>query len=426
MNTVNVFPTWLFEQKQTAFLPDWLQEKQAEQEQALQTTMPSRHDERWKYTDLSLLTKYNFKPCEIAQDQNLAEVIHQHKLRSGDSVLIVTVNGCFMPELSELHHLPAGLRVCSLEQALQTHSDLVKQHWPFLDAKAYPFAAINLARNTQGLFFHLAEGVSISPAIHLLNLHLGEAETQAATHCLFILDKQAQMTVAEEYYSHVDQAYFKNALTTVALAKQAKLEYCKIQKEGQQAIHMANTFVYQEQDSRYQALHFSEGAIFSRDDVMIKLKQANAECKTAGFYFPKMKDQYVDFHIDVDHQAPRTNSEMLYKGILDNKSKSVFNGRLHVEKDAQKILAYQANHNLLLSNQAQVYSKPELEIYADDVKCKHGASTGQLDQEALFYLRSRGIPYQEAMTILLQGFSQEILQAISHPGIKMRVEEVIL
>ncbi len=155
------------------------------------------------------------------------------------------------------------------------------------------------------------------------------------------------------------------------------------------------------------------------------MQEPGAACQASGFYHLHRAHQYIDHHVEINHVAPHTNSEMVYKGILDNQSRAVFNGRLFVKKDAQKIVAHQANHNLLLSNRAEIYSKPELEIYADDVKCKHGATTGQLDQDALFYMRARGIGYQEAVNILLQGFADEIIDRVHHKGVKMRVKELV-
>jgi Fe-S cluster assembly protein SufD len=188
---------------------------------------------------------------------------------------------------------------------------------------------------------------------------------------------------------------------------------------------MANTFVFQQKDSCVSLVNFSLGAKFARDDVMVTLQEAGSECRTAGFYRLTNDNQYIDNHINIDHAAPRSCSEMVYKGVLDKKSRAVFNGRLYVGTGAQKIEAQQQNHNLLLSNVAEVYSKPELEIYADDVKCKHGATTGQLDQDALFYLRARGIEKTEAVNLLLQAFAADILQKITHADIKAHIEKTV-
>jgi Fe-S cluster assembly protein SufD len=183
--------------------------------------------------------------------------------------------------------------------------------------------------------------------------------------------------------------------------------------------------VQQKQDSLVTLKNFSAGGLFARDEIAASLQESGANCRTQGFYHLRNACQYIDNHIDIDHIAPHSQSTMLYKGILNHKSRAVFNGRLHVHANAQKIVAHQANHNILLSNDAEIYTKPELEIYADDVKCKHGATVGQLDQDALFYLRSRGIPEAEAIQLLLEGFAEEIMQEITHLGIRIRVNEMV-
>ncbi len=184
----------------------------------------------------------------------------------------------------------------------------------------------------------------------------------------------------------------------------------KLQQESTRAIHMENIFVTQHQDSAVAINHLTVGASFSRDDALVTMAEPGAVCQTGGFYHTTRDGQYIDHHVDVKHAAPRTNSEMFFKGIIDKKSRAVFNGGLYVAAGAQKINATQQNHNLLLSNAAEIYSKPELEIYADDVKCQHGATTGQIDQDALFYMRARGIDQQTAMNILLKGFAFKIFK----------------
>lgn len=229
----------------------------------------------------------------------------------------------------------------------------------------------------------------------------------------------------EEHVSLGNQTYFINSVAQAIVSEQAHFTYYKLQRENDQAIHMAHLFVEQMRDSVTSLTHFSRGGYFARDEVVIKLQGQGAYCQTSGFYSVCRDDQWVDYHIDMNHLAPNSHSEMLYKGILKNKSRAIFNGRLLVEKTAQKTLAYQANHNLLLSNEAEAYSKPQLEIYAEEVKCKHGATIGQINEEALFYLRSRGLNKQQAIEVLLQGFAGEIIQSIPHPGIKSRFQEMM-
>lgn len=392
----------------------------------LKQGLPTRKDERWKYTDLSFLTNKQYIPAQRVESEQLIDVIDQHRLQRSESIMLVFVNGYFTPALSDLAKLPDGVIACSLNEALQLHADLLKTHYnEQIDSQKYPLANVNAAIFTDGLFLHLPDACEITMPIHLLSLVTGKEEWIAHPHNVIILGEKSHLIFAEEYFSLAPQSYLMNIVTTIYAGKNARLDHCKIQQEGKQAVHFANTFIYQKQNSHVSFANFSSGSLFARDDVIVKLQEPGAYCHTSGFYHLRVDNQYIDNHVDITHLAPYSSSEMLYKGIIDKKSRAVFNGRLHVAKDAQKVLAHQANHHLLLANDAEAYSKPELEIYADDVKCKHGATTGQLDQEALFYLCSRGIPREDAVNMLLQGFSEEIVQRITHPGIQMRVQEIL-
>lgn len=394
-------------------------------EHFIKNNLPTRKDERWKYADLSFLANKNFAAAKRVDDEILIDAINQHRLRQGDNILLVFVNGYFMPSLSDLHKLPLGVIASDLNYAAKHHAETMEMHWKGdIDTKKFPFAGLNAEMCTDGLFLQLPDHCELATPIHVLSIVVDDAEFIAHPWHTIVLGEQSKLVLIEEYFSLAEQPYMMNVVTTINVGKGATLEHYKIQQEGKRAIHMANTFVKQKQDSNVSFANFAMGSEFARDDVIVRLQESGANCKTAGFYHLYRDNQFVDHHVDIDHIAPASQSEMLYKGILEQKSRAVFNGRVHVHKDAQKTLAYQANHNLLLSNDAEVYSKPELEIYADDVKCKHGATTGQIDQEALFYMRSRGISYAEAMNILLLGFAEEIMQRISHPGVKMRVTEM--
>lgn len=431
MNKVVSLPTWFQEVKHdevSMSLPGWVTDfRQEEWNSFAKNGLPTRKDERWKYTDLSFLTNRHFSPAPQIEADRLLDVIHQHRLQCGESILLVFVNGYFLPTVSDMAKLPKGVIACNMTTAMQQHADLVKSYWlNNNNTQKYPFVSLNAAQSRDGLFFYLPKACTLTTPIHLLSLMMNQADSISHPRHLFVLDEQSKATLVEEYFSLSDHASVMNIVTHIVAEKEAQLDHYKIQHEGKQAIHLAHTMVKQKQNSYLTFTQFSCGGLFARDEIAISLQESGAHCRTAGFYHLRDDHQYMDYHIDIDHAAPHTQSEMLYKGIIDKKARAVFNGRLHVEKDAQKILAYQANHNLLLSKEAEVYSKPELEIYADDVKCKHGASTGQIDQDAIFYLRSRGIDKDEAINIWLQGFAQEILQRVTHAGIKMRAEELML
>lgn len=386
--------------------------------------LPTRKNEYWKYDDLSFLANQHYATAKKVHAKDLEDVICQHRLRSGDSVLMVLVNGYFMPELSDLTKIREHVIACNMSEALQHHAESVRENMPDnINVQKYPFANLNAANFTDGLFLKIPDNCELNTPIHLLSLIVSDQAFITHPRHMFLLGKNSSITLVEEYFSQENIDYMMNVVTTIHADKNAKLQHYKIQHEGKKAAHFACHFVQQKQNSYYLHVNVSTGAQFARDDVVVQLSEAGAECYTSGFYHLRNDNQSIDNHVDIQHAAPHSNSDMLYKGIMENKSRAIFNGRLHVEKDAQKILAYQANHNLLLSNTAEVYSKPELEIYADDVKCKHGATTGQLDEDALFYLRARGIPKDEALNMLLQAFAEEIMQRVTHEGIRMRVEE---
>lgn len=424
MNQIVVIPEWLKKRPpRTIPEPNWCTKARDKHwNEFLTQGLPKRSHESWKYTDLSLLSKQDFSRVKQADDQSIQQVIQSYRLKQ-NHILLVIVNGEYAAELTDQSKLPKGLIVCNLNEALKQHESLLKTHWPFhINAENYPFAALNAAVFNDGIFLHLPNDQELNIPIHILSLAT-QPEFIAHPHHVLLLGERSKAILLEEYVSLSDSAYMMNIVTNIVVGKEAKLDHYKIQKESHRAIHMAHTFINQAQNSNVTFTDFSYGGLFSRDDVAIKLNGPDALCRTCGFYRLQRDHQYIDHHIDIDHFAKRTTSEMLYKGILDKKSRAVFNGHLHVNENAQKILAYQANHNLLLSNDAEVYSKPELVICADDVKCKHGATIGQLDEDALFYLRSRGIDRKEAMNILIKGFAEEIIQRITHPDIKMRIRE---
>lgn len=382
--------------------------------------LPTRQHERWKYADLAFLANKKFSPVQVgdAVDPNL---ISRFRLDE-NSILLVMINGEFAPSLSDINRLPANMQVCAMREVAKEAADLLKQFsTEKMDAKKYPFAHLNATSWTDGLFIHVPPQLHLAQPLHLLSIVTDSNEFIANPQHLLMFGEGSHVTLLEEHVAMVDSAYLMNTVTTLILAKDALLTHYKIQNESEQAVHLAHTFVRQMENSSLSFTNFSQGSLFARDEWVVALQEPHANCSTAGFYQPNRAHQYVDHHIDIHHLASRTTSEMLYKGTVDQNARAVFNGRLYVEKDAQKIVAYQANHNLLLSNTAEIYSKPELEIYADDVKCKHGATTGQLDLDALFYLRSRGIDEADARAILLQGFAEEIMQRVTHANIRARV-----
>jgi Fe-S cluster assembly protein SufD len=424
MITSGTLPAWI--QKNTEVsTPAWLQQYKQQHWDAFQCAgLPARQNERWKYADLNFLHHKQYTLADKTEATHLEDAIQQHRLQREENILLVMVNGYFIPALSDMNKLPPGVIACTLSEAIQKHPDIIQSNGLHqIDASKYPFGSLNAALFVDGLYLQIPDHCEVIHTIHLLSLMTGEEEKITHPRHMVILGKQSKVTLFDEYFSSPEQMYMVNSVTTVHVSDNAKLNYYKAQQSSAHVVQMTYTLIRQQKNSNVTWMDFNLGGTFARDDIFVDLQEAGADCRTAGFY--RIVNGQLDHHIDIQHKAPCSYSEMLYKGIVDRKARAVFNGRLHVAKDAQKITAYQANHHLLISNVAEAYSKPELEIYADDVKCKHGATTGQLDNEALFYLRSRGIPHAEAVNILLQGFSEEIVQRITHPGIQMRIREML-
>lgn len=418
---MNSIPSWITQLSETVTevnIPAWLMAMRKKHwETFLSQGLPSPKHERWKYTDLGFLTQQKFQTADNVLP-DVGNLVNQYRLSQHDSILIVLINGRFVPALSE--SMPCGLTVAPLRTACQTHADVIRKHWElYFQALPYSaFVSLNAAVFLDGLFLHLAQGCKLEKPIQLLSFNIFQDAALSQPHNIILLENNSKLTLLETQIDGSHNTYLANTVTQVVVGPQAELTYYKTRKAQPKSFHIAHTFVHQRRDSRADFTNLINDGHFTRDDLTVTLYEEGAECSTRGFYHLQSDDQYVDQHIDIKHAAARSRSEMLYKGIVDHKSRAVFNGRLHVEKSAQKIKAYQANHNVLLSPQAEAYSKPELEIYADDVVCKHGATTGQLDEEALFYLRTRGIPADTATKMLLQGFANEIMQYIKPPAIK--------
>lgn len=420
-------PTWLAPlEEQNALLPAWWSDaKKHHFEKFITQGFPTREDERFKYTDLSFFTTHHFKTPSVTATDELQKIIDAHRF-SSQSILLVFVNGYFTPHLSDMSKLSQQVALCDLQEAVLKHPTWMKEYTLLREKMmSHPFVNLNASQTMSGLFFHLAPKTKLTTPIHLLSIATDQNVFIAHPAHFFVLGEGSDAMIVDEYVALTENPYCINNMNIFVTEKNASLDYYKIQQEGKKAMHFAHTIIQQKAESQVKLTYVGAGATFARDEVTVHLQEKGAHCKTAGFYRLNQDGQYIDYHLDIKHLSPRTQSEMLYKGILDKQSRAVFNGRLYVKEQAQKIQAYQANHHLLLSNLAEAYSKPELEIYADDVKCKHGASTGQIDQEALFYLRSRGLSKQLALSLLLKGFADEILQRIAHPVLCEKVEALL-
>lgn len=371
-----------------------------------QRGFPGRHDEEWKYTNVDALLKQPFATSSVAQSTKEVHsdlpVTHQVVIHNG------FISGC--EQLVKV--LPEGVLVIPLATALNSHSELVKPYLGSILKQEHGFHFLNTAMIQQGVFVYIPEGVCIKEPIALI--HVQDKANQAVhLRHLIIAEASSQAMIIEDYQGLEDVCYLTNTVTEVSLGAHAKLTHCKIQRESKAAYHLGHLSVKQSARSDFADHSLSLGGKCVRSDLSLYLQEEKAHCLMNAIYAPS-EGQHVDHHTTVHHLVPSCSSEQDYKGILNGRSRAVFNGKVIVAKDAQHTDAKQQNKNLILSANAEVDTKPQLEIFADDVICSHGATVGQLDEEALFYLATRGIGRVEASHYLIHAFARDNLRLISH------------
>lgn len=394
--------------------------------------VPTIKDEEFKYLPLHVLTENEFKPAYSATVYR--EDLDSYPLAQLDAVTLTFVNGEYAPELSNVSGLPNGSRVLSLQDALENHEGLVTRHLGkigTLDGRLGStnderFAWLNAAYLSEGAFVFVSKGVAVETPIHLLFLSKpNHGAFVAHPRILIALEEGAQAKVVETYLSLEDGLYFTNAVTEVFVGANAILEHTKVQEESKKAVHIASIYAHQENGSTFTSNVATFGSSISRNDINAFVDGEHTETWLNGAYLGQ-DGQFHDNHTRIDHAKPNCHSFEVYKGILGDHAVGIFNGKIFVYEDAQKTDAKQTNQALLLSPTATINTKPQLEIFADDVKCTHGATVGQLRDDALFYLRARGIPLEEARGLLVYAFAAEVLDKISVEPVRDAVEKRLL
>ena len=392
--------------------------------------IPTIRDEEFKYVSLRLLQDGKFAPAYGATvDRRQLETAVLGNL---DAITVVFVNGEFAPELSSAHALPKGVFVGTLENGFLAHEATILEHLgkhADLTGKLGTtnderFVSLNTAFLGEGAFVYVPKGVVLEKPVQVIFLSRADhGPFVAYPRVLIVLEQAAQAKVIETYVG-LDGVYFTNAVTEAVLGKDANLEHTKVQVETDDSVHIANLSTTQEGGSVYTSNNVSFGSRIARNDVNVSLIGEFTETWLNGVTVGK-GDQVVDNHTRIDHAKPNCNSFEVYKSILADRATGVFNGKIFVYEDAQKTDAKQTNQGLLLSPNATFNTKPQLEIFADDVKCTHGATVGQLRDDALFYLRARGIPRQQAQAILVYAFAAEVLEKITVKDARTALEAIL-
>jgi Fe-S cluster assembly protein SufD len=433
-------------EKSTESAPAWIRDvRHAAMERFEELGFPTLRDEEWRFTNLAPLVRAPFEFAEqsgnalgkhsVVATPDLPLQLAVSGLRAAgrivrvqaDALRLVCVNGRFSEELSSLDGLPSGLIVSSLATAIRVYGKRVESHLgQYAAFEDQAFTALNTAFLQDGVFIFVPKGMVLERPLSLVFLTV-PTDRPLVSHprTLVLLEAGSQATIVESYVGIEPGAYFTNAVTEAVVGSGAVLDHYKLQREGRSAFHIATLQLQQERDSQFSSHLISGGGSLVRNDVNAVLAAEGCTCTLNGLSMATGR-QHVDNHTLIEHAKPHCTSHELYKCILDDQAHGVFNGKILVHQDAQKTDAKQTNQTLLLSEEATINTKPQLEIFADDVKCTHGATVGQLDDEAIFYLRSRGIDAAAARTLLTYAFANDVIGRIQVEPVRRYLEEQLL
>lgn len=374
--------------------------------------LPGTGEEKWRYTNLRALTRRQFVTAPGGSLS--AEQLAACRIDALDSHTLVFLNGSWLSEHNKTS-LPAGLRISSLEAMHSDDDDVVPA-----------FRELNTAFANDARLIEVADGTVLEKPLYLLFISTREAQPIMVNPRIEVsVGSNARLSLVEHHVSLEQDENLVNTVTDIDLAAGASVIHTRIQDASAKSFQICRVYVEQARDSHYTNHHICLGSALARMDIDVCLRENGAQTELNGLMLGKGR-QHMDTHTQVDHLAPHTLSREVYRCILDDKSRGVFNGKVVVHQDAQKIEAHQASNNLLLSENAEIDTKPELEIYADDVKCSHGATVGQLDRNAMFYLLSRGIDRETARGLLVFAFADEVVAKVTEPGIRHAMEKRIV
>ena len=384
---------------------------------------PSQRVENWKYTNLNRLSRGTFDP--FVKVEALSVQTWSYLFIDGCDRIVI-VNGRFDPNSSNIGGLAEGITVSALSDAVEEiDAELEKHLAQIAPEKGAPLVALNTAFMRDGLVLRLAPGVVLDRPVQVVHI-VDSGDIALALHprTLVVAGDNSEATVIETFAGTVDTGYWTNAVTEVRVGKNAAVHHLKRQSESMSAYHTALTQVRLDRDARYSSVTLTVGGVLSRNEVKVAFEGEGANCKLSGGALLRGR-QHADTTTESDHRVPHTNSDQVFRNVLEDSSHSVFQGGVIVRQDAQNTDSSQSNRNLLLSSGAQADTKPELQIFADDVKCAHGATVGDLDKTAMFYLESRGIPPKEAKMLLIRAFIAEVLEDIADGVVRDHIESLI-
>ncbi len=385
---------------------------------------PTTKEEDWRFTNIEPILRTEFNPIGDPVSRLTKAKLAPYLFHKSDFATVVFVNGVFQKQLSKLD-AGVGVVISTLEEALTAHPGHVQKYLGKLAPSGQNiFNAMNTGLLRDGVFILFKKNTVAEKPVHILNIIDSDTHVLAQPRVFVVGGDFAKGEIIESYESLTSAPYLTNAIVEIVLEENAFISHVKIQNEGTSGFHISTNAVELKKASNYTSYNLNFGGSIARNTINAAFAQSDAECHLFGLYIGG-EGQLIDNHTMMDHALPRCNSNELYKGVLTGNARAVFNGKILVRKDAQKTNAFQQNKNILLSEDALVDTKPQLEIFADDVKCSHGATVGQLDEEALFYLRSRGIGREAARSIMVAAFAEDVVKNIQHKHVVEYLEEKI-
>ncbi|MCB0729608.1 MAG: Fe-S cluster assembly protein SufD [Ignavibacteriae bacterium] len=390
------------------------------------TEFPTKKDEEWKYTSISPILKHEFVPSPLSKKEtSTISSIESFKIPNLDVHLLVFINGIYSKEFSNIGNLEEGIIIDSLFNQLKSNSDFINQYLSKKETIENSFSLLNTTFAYDGYVIYIPKNKIVNKPIHVLNIAADElSKPLIQPRNLIIAEQNSQAEIISEYVGKDKVENFTNIYTEISVDENANVRFYKVQNESDAAFHIDKTEIVQKDSSVFNHFSLSFGSKIARNDFNTKLDGENIELHLYGLYLGN-DDQHIDHHTFIDHAKPNCESNELYKGILDDKAKGVFSGKILVNKIAQKTNAFQSNKSVLLSDEASIDAKPQLEIYADDVKCSHGATVGKLDEQAYFYIRSRGVPAEAARSMLIRAFVDDVISEINIEEFREKINHTI-
>jgi len=387
--------------------------------------IPNRKNEEWKYSDASAIFKTEYritnKECRISKEE-----IQKFLIPSLNASIVILINGIYSEELSSFKNLPKGVVVSSFANALAEKPEIISNHFSkYADITSDALIALNTAFATDGVFISVPDNMVVETPVHIINIISTQESSLIQPRFLFVIGNNSELKIVESFDTiNSDAKTVCNSVAEISIGEKAKVQYYKLQNDCAGVHLISSVNAHQQKDSHFDTNTVTLNGDWVRNNLNIVPDAEHCETHLNGLFITR-DNQHVDNHTLVDHRKPNCESNQLYKGILDGKSTGVFNGKIFVRRDAQKTNAYQSSKNILLSDDATINTKPQLEIYADDVKCSHGSTTGQLNEEAMFYLRSRGLGEGSAKNLLLFAYAGDVIEKIQIVPLKIYLEELV-